>query len=255
MARILYFIIFLGAAFLESRSVVAYEACPSGHFQVRWTSPPSTRKPDDVLDEMRKLTLAKEEAEQLQIWKEGRPDNRGPGVLSCADYVLENQTALSVDSLGEWNWHGATWKSSQFLKDCLAMYLVSTAKPARYDCLAGFQLNPSAARVLPSTLGLIISSIDQRGMSEAKSLPSWAPTMKFSLENSDDLVGKQEGDKFQEDHFTSIAFGDFDGDGYQDLLLAIRNISGGTYGELRIAVLSRKTQSGMLSHVFTAKNK
>jgi len=248
MLDVLYVMIFLAGPLLEARPLEA-SACPSGDFQVQWTSASSPRKRDALLDEMQKLILPKEEVEQLGIWKNGRP--RGNlSSTSCADYVEDSRAALSADSDGEWNWHGATWKSSQFLRECLALYLVSKAKPARYNCLGGFQLNPSAANVLPSTLGLIISSTDQRGMSETKSLPAWAPKMKFSLEGSNELMGKQGGDQFEEDHFAGIAFGDFDGDGYQDLLLSIRDISGGTYAELRMAVLSRKTPSGMLSHVF-----
>jgi len=77
--------------------------------------------------------------------------------------------------------------------------------------------------------------------------------MQFSIEGSE-LVGKRAGDIFEEDLFTGIAFGDFDGDGYQDLLVAIRDLSGGTYGELRMAVLSRKNLSGMLSHVLVVKH-
>jgi hypothetical protein len=253
MANILYFIVFLAGALLESRSITAATECPSGDFQVQWTSAPSSRKTADVLDEMRILTLPKEEAEQLEIWKNGRAKRGSSGDLSCADYVRGNQAGLSADSDGEWNWHGPSWRSSQFLKDCLALYLVSKAKPARHNCLVNFQLNRSTANLLPSTLGLIMSSLGQRAMSETKSLPAWAPKMKFSLEGSNELVGKQDGDKFEEDHFTGIAFADFDGDGYQDLLMSIRNVSGGTYGELRMAVLSRKTPTGMLSHTLIKK--
>jgi hypothetical protein len=254
MARILYYLIFLGVAFLASRSIMVSAECTSGNFQVQWTSSPTTRKPDDVREEMRKLVLAKDEVQQLQTWKAGKRGNGGLASLSCADYVQQNQSALSADSLGEWNWHGATWKSSQFLKDCLGMYLVSRAKPARYDCFGGFQLNLSAASVLPSTLGLIITSVEQRRMSEATSLRTWAPIMKFSIGELGELIGKQEGAGFQEDHFAGIAFGDFDGDGYQDLLLSIQDVSAGSYGELRLAVLSRKSSSGILYHVFAAKN-
>jgi len=253
MARILYHVISLGVALLAFRSTMAATECPFGNFQVQWTSSPATRKPDDLQKEMRALVLAKDEVQQLQIWKEGKPRNGAPASLSCADYVQQNQSALSPDSLGEWNWHGATWKSSQFLKDCLGMYLVSKAKPARYDCFAGFHLDPSAASVLPSTLGLIITSVGRRGMSEAKNLRTWAPMMRFSIGESGELIGKQEGARFQEDHFAGIAFGDFDGDGYQDLLLSIRDISAGSYGELRLGVLSRKTSSGILYHVFATK--
>jgi hypothetical protein len=202
---------------------------------------------------MRTLVLPKDEVQQLQVWKEGKSGNEGPADLSCADYVQQNQSALSADSLGEWSWHGSTWKSSQFLKDCLGMHLVSKAKPARHDCFRGFQLNSSAASVLPSTLGLIITSVEQRRMSEATSLRTWAPTMKFSIGDFGELIGKQDGAGSQEDHFAGIAFGDFDGDGYQDLLLSIRDISAGSYGELRLAVLSRKTSSGILYHVFATK--
>jgi hypothetical protein len=202
---------------------------------------------------MQKLTLTQAEADELGVWNTGQA-SADRSSLSCVDYVRENEPAFVPDADGEWNWHGASWRSSQFVRDCIAMYLVGRAKPARHDCLAGFELSPSTARELPSTLGLIVSSVEERGMSTTKSLPVWAPDMKFSLEGSHELVGRRQGDAYEEDHFVAIAFGDFDGDGYRDLLLSIRDISAGTYGELRMAVLSRRTSSGILSHVFTMKH-
>jgi hypothetical protein len=168
---------------LLSSSSVAGADCPVGDFPVQWASPPHTRTRGALLDAMQELTLTQAEAEELRVWKSGRAaENKDRSSLSCVDYVQENGLSLAPDADGEWNWHGVSWESSQFVRDCIAMYLVGRAKPARHDCLAGFEMSPTTASELPSTLGLIGSSVEERGMSMTKSLPVWAPDTKFSLQ-------------------------------------------------------------------------
>jgi hypothetical protein len=160
---------------------------------------------------------------------------------------------LAADADGEWSWHGDSWAQSQFLEHCLAIYLLSRGRPARSDCLGDFRLTPRSAQELPSTLGLVASTAEQRGMSDDRSLAAWAPGMRFEQRSATEIVGIAEGADglVEEDHWSLLGLGDLDGDGYQDALIAIRALSGGTYGELRLAILTRRRPDGLLSHAGT----
>ena len=100
-------------------------------------------------------------------------------------------------------------------------------------------------------MALIASSPEQRGMTEQKSLRAYLPRMTFSRVSETELSGKLDvGDEYEDDLFILLGYGDFDGDGYRDVVIASRNTSKGTYGELGISVLSRTTPTGVLSHRF-----
>jgi hypothetical protein len=113
---------------LWSGSVAGVD-CPVGDFPVQWASPPHTPMPGELLDAMQKLTLTEAEAEELRVWNTGRA-NGDRSSLSCVDYLRENEPSLAPDADGEWNWHGASWKSSQFVRGCIA----TVPRRARQAC-------------------------------------------------------------------------------------------------------------------------
>jgi hypothetical protein len=166
--------------------------------------------------------------------------------VTCAERLRRD--ARGPDADGEWNWHGESWAESQFLLSCLWLDIFRHAQPATIDCLGNFRLD---ADDLPSTLALVVSTPEQRGMSEQKSLRAYLPGMTFTRTSETELSARlDQGDKYEDDVFTLLGSGDFDGDGYRDVVIASRDSSSGTYGELGISVLSRRTPHGVLSHRF-----
>jgi hypothetical protein len=215
--------------------------CPPGQREVEWTSELGVGAERDLHAAMRSLA---------------EPGSSGPGApATCEAYLAARAGGggLAPDADGEWSWHGDSWAQSKFLERCLALYLLSRGRAARSDCLGDFRLTPRSAQELPSTLGLVASTAEQRGMSEDRSLAAWAPEMRFEQRSATEIVGIAAGADglAEEDHWSLLALGDLDGDGYQDALIAIRALSGGTYGELRLAILTRRRPDGLLSHAGT----
>lgn len=240
--------------FLVILPQTASSECASGNFPVRlganWTFikiPPK--------DQLREVTISTEDLSAMLRWNgetASAPKNKP---MTCQEYLARFPDSTVSTSIGEWNWHAGSWEGSQFLRKCMILKLIAQARPATKSCIEHFELTPSVANDLPSTLGLIVSSEDQRGMAESKSLPAWSPRMNFTLSDENELIGRVEStsdsekNMFEEDHFEIVAFGDFNRDGFQDVLLSLRNLSAGTYGELRLALLSRTTSQGLLTHI------
>jgi len=236
--RLRFFAVFAGLA-----APIAWSApdCPPGQREVEWTSELGAGAERDLHAAMRNLA---------------EPGGSGPGApATCEGYLAARAQGegLAPDADGEWSWHGDSWAQSQFLEHCLALYLLSRGRPARSDCLGDFRLTPRSAQELPSTLGLVASTAEQRGMSEDRSVAAWAPRMRFEQRSATEIVGIAAGGDglAEEDHWSLLGLGDLDGDGYQDALIAIRALSGGTYGELRLAILTRRRPEGLLSHSVT----
>ena len=231
--------------------------CAEGVFPVEWVSTYPEKLRGSGTKAMGKLVLSGAEYTALLALDDASTARKNSPAISCADYIKKNPAITTPDSAGEWSWHGASWESSRFLRDCLILNLIQSAKSAPSNCISGFILAPSVIHLLPSTMGLVVSTEEEREMAEDKPLTAWAPKMKFSVLKSDEgvneLVGVlKEESEFEEDHFSAVAFGDFNADGYQDVLLTIRDLSEGRYGELRLAVLSRKNSAAMLTHAFRA---
>jgi len=190
--------------------------CPPGHREAEWTSELGLGAERDLHAAMRSLA---------------EPGGPGPSApATCEAYLAARAQGggLAPDADGEWSWQGDSWAQSQFLEHCLALYLLSRGRPARSDCLGDFRLTPRSAQELPSTLGLVASTAEQRGMSEDRSVAAWAPRMRFEQRSATEIVGiAAEGDGLaEEDHWSLLGLGDLDGDGYQDALIAIRALSG-----------------------------
>src|SRR5262249_13055640 len=155
--------------------------CPPGQREVEWTSELGVGAERDLHAAMRNLA---------------EPKGSGPGApATCEAYLAARAQGegLAPDADGEWSWHGDSWAQSQFLEHCLALYLLSRGRPARSDCLGDFRLTPRSAQQLPSTLGLVASTAEQRGMSEDSSLAAWAPGMRFEQRSPTEIVGIEEG--------------------------------------------------------------
>jgi hypothetical protein len=206
----------------------AQPACKTGRFAPSWTKEAPFSRLAEVETKMKTLML------------------RG---TTCAARLKDDPRG--PDASGEWNWHGENWEESQFLLRCLWLDVFRRAKPASHDCLGDFRLGPAIADQLPSTMALVASSPEQRGMTEQQSLRAYLPKMTFSQVSETELSGKlDQGDEYEDDLFILLGSGDFDGDGYRDVVIASRNTSKGSYGELGISVLSRTTPTGVFSHRF-----
>lgn len=132
---------------------------------------------------------------------------------------------------------------------CHALQALKHAVPARRSFLAEFTVNDASVRKLPPDLALSISPDDQRRVQRAK-------TDHLSWDNIDTIhrviphaegSGLVEGDGWAM-RLTILARGDFNQDGFEDLLLQTHGwLTEGTYERVRLLELTRKTPQGPLT--------
>jgi hypothetical protein len=157
----------------------------------------------------------------------------------CLEYTKEGFTAKSDRELRRLKSMGV---------DCLALVALKGAVPARRSYLDGFSLDSQAVKYLPPTLGLVLSQDDLKKVSAAESRgTSWKeyePNLKVESENQDraSIENQTALTRLQ-----TYARGDFNGDGIEDLLLRVDNLSKqGSYSNSRLLLLTRTSTYGKL---------
>ncbi len=135
---------------------------------------------------------------------------------------------------------------------CLALRAIQQAKPARQSGFASFELNPAAVSLLPPGLSLIVSNDDQRRVRAAAEKGQTWKDLEPALRASPMASGTVEVTTASTDSvLRSLAGGaDFDGDGWEDLLIEVsHSLRGGTYRTVRLALVTRKSAQGPLVFV------
>lgn len=130
---------------------------------------------------------------------------------------------------------------------CLALSLLRQARPAQVSYLAKFRLDASVIRRLPPTVATSFSSIEddaaRHAESEGKSLVRFQRGLKARKEG-DVLVITADA---WESRIVIYAQGDFDGDGVDDLLVAVgERATAGTFDSTKLLLMTRKHPEGML---------
>lgn len=229
------------------------EGCIRANFPIVFEFQTSHSIGNQVRERMESYILSAEGHRQYRKWNFDDPDGMKFPALSCANFIEKYKDQFELDS-EEWSWHSGSSEGSLFLRNCRAFYLVAHAEPAQISCLSDFRLTPDHVNELPSTLGLVLSTWAQRGMSDSLSLPTYSPSMKFSTIDDEDeryahvLLGQAED---QSVLVKVLAYADFNHDGYQDVLLSTNNSGGNSYSELTMAVMSRRDSKGILYHVYS----
>lgn len=129
---------------------------------------------------------------------------------------------------------------------CLALRTLKSATPARRSALDTFHLSDDALAVLPPTLAAAASDEARRRVREAegqgKSWRDFVPNATAKTEPASDdrpdpgLVVESPGWRVR---VTTYAYGDFDGDGSEDLMLRVdEEAVGGTYRHHRLVIVA-----------------
>jgi hypothetical protein len=181
-------------------------------------------------------------------------------IRTCVDY----QRALK----NGWEWTGIdseqfTW--GIFEEECKTIALVLVAKPSGKSYVRNFKLNDAALDVLPPTLASDFNAdaddpeaarkAEQKGISWRKFRPGLKIQQTFDngitvMEQDIDEQGKPDPEQGAEVYLEIRAFGDFNGDGIEDVLVwTTDHIVPGTLRGWRPVVLTRLSPGGPLKEV------
>ena len=135
---------------------------------------------------------------------------------------------------------------------CLALRAIQQAKPASQSALAKFELTPAVVNLLPPGLSLIVSNDDQRRVQAAVEKGQTWKDLEPTLRASSPSPGVIELNTDSTASTLRVLAGgaDFDGDGWEDLLIEVSHaLKGGSYRSVRLALVTRKSTQGPLVFV------
>lgn len=127
--------------------------------------------------------------------------------------------------------------------------LVLAAKPSRLSYVEGFRLDGLALDALPSSLSWAVAPEDEDAVEEAErqglSWRRYKPELRVLNASQDALAVDEDGARIA---LETKAFGDFDGDGVEDVLLfkSSRAVDEGTMRHYTPVLLTRTTAGGPL---------
>jgi hypothetical protein len=135
---------------------------------------------------------------------------------------------------------------------CLTLALLKRAHPARTSHLRSLAWDSSMLTVLPATIASALNQESVRDRDQAtaagKSLSQFAPNARAKTSSEERTLEISQGDMLIMLH--AEAFGDFNGDGIEDVALSVVNGAvRGTYAAVRVLVLTRFSADGLLKVV------
>jgi hypothetical protein len=132
---------------------------------------------------------------------------------------------------------------------CRALSLVANAKPARNSLVRGFVLDDSAPARLPAGLAMNISPDDERRIAEAtKRGQRWRDLEEVKLVSRTSPEEATYADETSKQNLVLLAHGDFNGDGFEDLLvLSEGRLPEGSYEATRLFVVTQTATEQQLA--------
>jgi hypothetical protein len=173
-------------------------------------------------------------------------------VQKGGEKAIVTNCATSLDLLGK-GYQPPSDRDYQALRAmsmrCLVLRALKGATPPRQSTLSQFRLDEKAVDILPPSLGVVVSKDDERRLKDAEakgqSWKAFEPGVKAPVSNAGIL--RVEGDGWSTT-LEIYARADFDGDGFEDVLLSVNgSLSEGSYSSARMVVLTRL--SGERLHV------
>jgi FG-GAP repeat len=167
---------------------------------------------------------------------DGQVHGKPATIASCTDYLRLSPEAFKLSNETE------SGILQSYAVDCVALDMLRRATPARTNFIGAFPLTADSLSMLPPELAPAVSHEQQAAASAANAAgKSWAafqPGATAKTVDENQIVVTQ-GD--WQVKITEYACGDFDGDGFQDLLVrADYAATRGTYGNTKLFLLGRK---------------
>lgn len=165
-------------------------------------------------------------------------------IRTCADYARARKNG--------WSDSANTYERSTeaFFKDeCDVALLVLAAKPSRVSYVRNFKLDEAALDLLPPTLSWILSGEEEQAADDAErqglSWKKFKPELKTVGKSTDWMAIEEPGEA--RISLEIKAFGDFNGDGIEDVLLfKSTNAIEGTFRYYEPVILTRTADGRQL---------
>jgi len=228
MESLITALLILAAAFQASQ--------PS--YPVRWTravGPPSRR----VLKAKLKMPVNHPPGQRMY-----EHTGRKREIRTCVDYLRAKRNNWSDEANG---FERAT--EGFFKEQCYAPLLILAARPSRISYVKNFKLNEAALDLLPPSMSFTpVGELEEKADEAERQGLSWKkfkPGLKLLKKGADWIAVEEPSESRIELHIK--AFGDFNGDGVEDVLLFKSDRAiGGTFHADYPVVLTRVVADGPL---------
>jgi hypothetical protein len=209
---------------------------PQARHPVRWTravGPPPRLALEAKLKRPVKLPRGQEIYEH---------SDRHRQIRTCADYARAMKNG--------WKNNANTFEmtmAASFKEECDVPLLILAAKPSRVSYVQNFKLDESALDLLPPTLSFTpFGELEEAADGAERTGLSWKkfkPGLKLLKKDANWMVVEEPGESRIE--LEIKAFGDFNDDGIEDVLLfKSTNVIGGTFSAYHPVILTRTAAGG-----------
>jgi hypothetical protein len=171
---------------------------------------------------------------------EPRPDE----IQSCADYLRALKEGRD----------GAQSADESFVAaECDPILLVLAAEPSRVSYVQGFKLDESALGLLPASVSFIADEDKDKVERKGLSWKRYHPKMKLLRKAFNEITVAEDDENGV--NLRIMAFGDFNGDGVEDVLLSKENFEIEGHGRSYSAVILTRLSPGGRLKAFEVDDK
>jgi hypothetical protein len=172
--------------------------------------------------------------DEFEVRVDGGRGNRRT-VRTCTDFLAIADQPFDTDNERDWQ---LIW--AQGLR-CVALKWLKNAQPAKISLIDDFHLDRRAAETLPPQLALPVAREEveraRKAAAACQSVKVLEPSMKTKVRTKSKITFEGKG---WEAEVIEYARGDFDGDGFEDLLLRRDGgLKGGSYHRTNVFILTR----------------
>jgi hypothetical protein len=174
--------------------------------------------------------------------------------ISCNEYFYLKYQGYEPLSNADQGAEGSSLKIP-----CHTLQYLKKAQPSKISYLHDFKLSADPLKNLPLTLGHHLSSNEEVASARAKGL-SWKefePNAEVEVKNPNNIsivIQDSEGE-FAGTDISLLAWGDFNGDGIEDILLSVTHFSGASGHDFSIAAITKTSKDRRITQLMTLELK
>lgn len=223
--------------------------CLAAEYPVRWTSEvelKDLKEIDALLNKPGIADFGKDDSLTMELGG----DQIDASNVSCNEYFYLKYQGYEPFSNADQGAEGSSLKIP-----CNTLQYLKKAKLSKISYLHDFKLADDPLKNLPLTLGYHLSSDEEVASARAKGL-SWKefePNAKVEVKNPNNIsivIQDSEGE-FAGTDISLLAWGDFNGDGIEDVLVSVTHLTGASGHDFSIAAITKTSKDGKITQMMT----